>query len=320
MIILLSCRRLPCGGSRRNWIGALGGICRHLARGGSCPWTLLRGKPSRRSAAARNRRFNSNNGQWRKCSAAELLFRWLVEPEKWENIPFLAAQDEQLRQDVLGLPLVDADGRRLRYASPVEVENNAELGRRWAELQRREEAEGKDFRLTGVEKSIKNLVDAYGKYRQLTFNLKSPKVASQRFYGRVRSAGDALGKLAGDLLAAQRISRDKDIRQATVEAGNALQKLIAQIHGDEFALEKVEPLVAAFCRAGDQLAARLTDTDDKPPAALAADLRRQAAEMHSGALRQWRRLAAGSRARRRQHWKRTARPATTPRPGSASRR
>jgi ABC-type transport system involved in cytochrome c biogenesis permease subunit len=38
--------------------------------------------------------------------------------------------------------------------------------------------------------------------------------------------------------------------------------------------------VAAFCRAADQLAALLTDSSDKPTAALAADLRRQAAEMH----------------------------------------
>ena len=157
---------------------------------------------------------NGGNALPRSCCSVGWSSR-----KSGKTIPFLVAQDEQLRQEVLGLPLVDADGRRLRYASPVEVENNAELGRRWAELQRRQEAEGKDFRLTGVEKSIKNLVDAYGKYRQLTFNLKSPKVASQRFYGRVRAAGSVLGKLAGDLQAAKRISRDKDIRQAMVQAG-----------------------------------------------------------------------------------------------------
>ena len=73
------------------------------------------------------------SAQPQKFTAAELLFSWLAEPEKWENVPFLAAQDQQLREEVLGLPLYDEQGRRLRYATPAEVENNAELGRRWAE-------------------------------------------------------------------------------------------------------------------------------------------------------------------------------------------
>ena len=48
-----------------------------------------------------------DGGRWREFSAAELLFSWLVEPEKWETVPFLAAEDEELRRDVLGLPLTD---------------------------------------------------------------------------------------------------------------------------------------------------------------------------------------------------------------------
>ena len=34
----------------------------------------------------------------------------------------------------------DENGRRLLYATPAEVENNAELGRRWAEIEQRAEA------------------------------------------------------------------------------------------------------------------------------------------------------------------------------------
>ena len=52
------------------------------------------------------------------------------------------------------------------------------------------------------------------------------------------------------------------------------------MHGHEFSREKVEPLVEAFCRTAEELAARLTNSADKPLSALAADLRRQAAEMH----------------------------------------
>ena len=50
----------------------------------------------------------AGNGPPRKFTAAELLFSWLAEPEQWENVPFLPAEDVELRQDVLGLPLEDS--------------------------------------------------------------------------------------------------------------------------------------------------------------------------------------------------------------------
>ena len=213
-------------------------------------------------------------------SSAELLFAWLAEPGKWENTSFLTAQDAELRADVLGLPLRDAVGRRLRYVSPVEVENSVTLGQRWAELQKRSEAEGKGFRLSGVDKKLKNLVDAYGKFRTLTYNPNSPQDTPRRFYARMSSAAMAWRRLAGDLQAANRISRDEAIRQAMVEAGDALQKMMSGAHGGEFSREKTEAPVAAFHRAGERLAARLMDSDDRPLAALAADLAEQTAELH----------------------------------------
>jgi hypothetical protein len=57
-------------------------------------------------------------GQPRKFTAAELLLSWLAEPKKWEHVPFLAAEHKQLREEVLRLPGLDAEGRRLRYISP----------------------------------------------------------------------------------------------------------------------------------------------------------------------------------------------------------
>ena len=82
----------------------------------------------------------------------------------------------------------------------------------------------------------------------------------------------------------------------------------------EFSRDKVEPSVAAFCRTAEQLAARLTGSSDKPLAALAADLRRQTAEMHLAlydngeTLRLVPALSPG-------RWKKIASRATTPRRG-----
>ena len=49
----------------------------------------------------------------RKFCASELLFSWIVEPEKWESAPFLPAADSALCADVLGVPLRDARAARL---------------------------------------------------------------------------------------------------------------------------------------------------------------------------------------------------------------
>ena len=216
----------------------------------------------------------------RRFTAAELLLSWLVEPEKWENVPFLAAADEALRRDVLALPLRDEQGRRLCYASPVEVENSAELGRRWSDLQKRAEAAGSAFRPAGVEKQIKNLVEAYEKFRLLSFNPLAQKVTPRRFYTRLHAAASAWRKLAGHLEGAKRISGNETIQRLKVSSGRSLLSLLTEIKGHEFARERIEPLVEAFCRSADELAARLTNPADKPLSALAADLRRQTAEMH----------------------------------------
>jgi ABC-type transport system involved in cytochrome c biogenesis permease subunit len=215
----------------------------------------------------------------RKFAAAELLFCWLVEPEKWESVPFLAAADESLRRDVLGLPLRDEAGRRLCYASPVEVENSSELGRRWNELQKQAGA-GSGSRPTGIDKKIKALVEAYEKFRLLSFDPLTPKDTPQRFHARLYLAAAAWRKLAGDLQAAKRISGDEKIRQLMVDSGQSLQQLITAMHGHQFTREKIEPPVEAFSRAADELATRLMNSSDKPLSALATDLRRQTAEMH----------------------------------------
>ena len=152
-------------------------------------------------------------------TAAELLLSWLVEPEKWENVPFLAAGDEALRRDVLGLPLRDENRRRLSYASPKEVENSAELRRRWSELQKQAEAAGQGFRPAGVDKKLKALVEAYEKFRLLSFNPLAPEDTPRRFYARLHSANAAWRKLAGDLEGAKRISGDEKIRQLMMTTG-----------------------------------------------------------------------------------------------------
>ncbi|MGD0384112.1 MAG: hypothetical protein ABSA77_11360, partial [Thermoguttaceae bacterium] len=217
----------------------------------------------------------------RKFAPEELLFTWLVEPEKWKQVPFLAAENKQLRQEVLKVPLFDKQGRRLRYASLKQVENCPELGRRWAELQVRSETEGGKFNPLGIDKHVKELIESYGRYRDLTYDPKAPQDMPRRFFARLRGAAGAWKKLAAELRQSGMTSPNGEDGQGAKIINESLQQLIALVHGDEFTLAAVEPTAAAFQRAAEQLGDEFIKGDDKVLASLAADLIHQAEEMHA---------------------------------------
>ncbi len=216
------------------------------------------------------------DGRPRTFSAAELLFSWLVEPRKWQQVPFLAAGDRQLRE-ALEMPLFDRQGRRLRYASISEVENSRPLGRLWREIQERSAHQGSQFRLTGVEKKAKELVDAYEAYRQLTFDPTSPDASRRRFMQRVRKTVDTWRKLAGRLQESEQLHKDDETRRLMVQAGGQLQQLLSEMHRG-FALDKTDTALAGFRRLAESLADRLAGRKDVALAGMAAELREQTIE------------------------------------------
>ncbi len=112
------------------------------------------------------------DGLPRQWPAAELLFSWLAESEKWEDVPFLQASHQDLRERLLKVPLVDAAGQRLKYVSPRDVENSTEFEAYLRDLsQRRREVEsrGQRFRMSGLDLHAARLWDAYATFRLLTY-------------------------------------------------------------------------------------------------------------------------------------------------------
>jgi len=212
-------------------------------------------------------------------SASELLFRWLVEPERWEDVAFLAAPENPQLRESFGLPPCDVNGRRLQYASPRDVQHSDSLRLRLQEMEERAEAEGRSFRPTAAERKLQSLLLAYQKYRLLAFNPQTTRELPQRFIKRWRLARSAWGRLALDSHAARRLTQDEAIRREIVQAGEALQQIIRCMHQDDYALKAIEPAAVEFRRAGRRLAEQLAD-DDPPTAALAAALHRQGDEMH----------------------------------------
>ena len=107
----------------------------------------------------------------RKFTAAELLFSWTVEPERWEYVPFLIAEHESLRKRVLGLPVLSAEGKHLKYASPHDVGNSKDFWRAVQALSNKHrEARGEKLKLTSRETAINQLYGAYLAYRRIAFD------------------------------------------------------------------------------------------------------------------------------------------------------
>ncbi|RMG03992.1 MAG: hypothetical protein D6741_01670 [Planctomycetota bacterium] len=130
-------------------------------------------------------------GKPRKFTPAELVFSWIVEPERWEHVAFLPAAHEQLRQDLLGLAVNDTAGKRINFVSPAEVAR-ASAYQAWMEdlMRRREavESSGRTFRLVGVDRKAQELWTAYQTFRLLSYSAVRQPGESRPFFATLRNA------------------------------------------------------------------------------------------------------------------------------------
>lgn len=134
-------------------------------------------------------------GGSRKFPAAELLFSWLVEPERWELVPLLLAEHEGLRKDVLGLPTHSESGIRLKYVSPRAVAESKGFWEALDQLQnKRRQGIGRNVELTATERKLAQLSEAFSTYRALTFDpFRDPP---QPFLARLGDAATAWNSAA----------------------------------------------------------------------------------------------------------------------------
>jgi hypothetical protein len=138
-------------------------------------------------------------GRPRKFAASELVFSWMVEPEAWERVPLLAASHEDLRRDLLGLPLTDARGNRLRFASPHDVASAVRLRERLENLeeaQRKAAGEGRELEPVGLDKRASDLWDAYSLFRAVSFHPLAPSSEKTRFVQQMNEATRTWNEIA----------------------------------------------------------------------------------------------------------------------------
>ena len=251
----------------------------------------------------------------RKFSTSELLLSWLVEPDAWERVPFLIAEHHTLREEILGVPLLDAGGRRLRYVSPYQCENSDGFWK-WREeihkKMRQAEAEGREFEFKGVDKKAAELSEAYNRWRQITFTPASLAHTNTRFFHKLTQVMETWKSFKESLDQ----FRDPDAKaspgKAIEQVETSLGGLLKVAHAGKLPFEKVEPLAAGLRFSAGELALWFRRQNEKcvatPPeleperhkellawmnalASRANDLARQTADLHlamfdnGGALR-----------------------------------
>jgi ABC-type transport system involved in cytochrome c biogenesis permease subunit len=243
--------------------------------------------------------------QPRKFQAAEMLFSWLVEPQRWENVPFLIAEHEELRRDILRLPIKNAKGDRLKYVSPRQVAESTgfrEHRMKIAELFDEASQRGERVQLHGVDKKFKELFDAYTTYRVLTFNPQEPATFPTRFMGKLTQTVETWGKFVPQLNPWLQFGLDDETIELSTAAEKSIEKLRQFARDREFTLVQAEPVVIDFRESCSELAQifarhRRNMSRDGPPrldesrlnelrrrmhtlASLTGDLSNQAQEMH----------------------------------------
>jgi len=207
-------------------------------------------------------------GQPRKFSAAELLFSWLVEPERWQRVPFLLAGYEPLRTELLDLPVTDELGGRLKHASPRQVENARRFRLRLGEIadeQRGADSDGERFRPSKLDRKAGELANAYDRFGSMTFNPDAPVAMQGRLADKLAAAIHVFSQLQGNLQQWQRFRGGKDpddLIDRTEKAAEGLRDLLMQ--GGELSGAELEPLLAEMSRSSKALAGSFARLSRQP--------------------------------------------------------
>ena len=217
-----------------------------------------------------------------------MVFSWLVEPEKWERVPFLAAANEDLRRE-LDLPIMDSQGNHLKYASPWDVAHSDALRKRLEDFsmaQQHATKEEKTLEPTGVDKKAQDLWEAYWAFRTVSFHPETARGGRQRLREQISEfakvwaeAGPGLERWRKTVRGSQddkRSQGDKGSKDDPVDAIFAAVQELAKVADPgtpewSVSLAELEPIVARLQHAAEQLALEIDQTGSRMAAVAVAD-------------------------------------------------
>jgi len=211
-------------------------------------------------------------GNPRRFTAAELLLSWIVEPQRWERVPFLLAEHEELRSDLLDLPVVSEQGRRLKFVSPRQLESASKFRIRLEEISAKQaeaRAEGKSPELSTLDKKATRLYNVYTTYRLLTFNPRDPAADRSRFFSKMAEVIHGWKKLEPDLKRflpgqpGEGTAGEQGSGGLVAVAGDAIGKLMETLGQGEVVVEDAEPLVVTLCQSTERIAEQFAEHRDR---------------------------------------------------------
>ena len=143
-------------------------------------------------------------GEQRKMQAVEVLLSWLAESEKWEDVPFLLCEHNDLHA-ALGIESQTAGGLHRKFISPRMVAESEELIEYLEDHRDRRQAAQSargEFEPTDTDKLVLELLNRYRIWRKLTLDPRLelaygellPPGGRDEFLSQLMAAVDTLGE------------------------------------------------------------------------------------------------------------------------------
>ena len=201
------------------------------------------------------------DGKPRRFTAPELLLSWLVEPQRWESVPFLQAGHEGLRRDVLGLPIAAKAGR-LKYVSPWQVMRSEGFRKQMlamAESQALADKRMQPAKFTAVEEKTKSLFDAISMFRLVAYDPRADFSAGSRFDDRLTSLARTWQDLGPGVREMAEIGLGDRLREAVDATGKSIVKLVDLAQKQELTPKRAEPILVVLERSSAVLAQQLAE-------------------------------------------------------------
>lgn len=192
----------------------------------------------------------------RKFAPDELVFSWLVEPEAWEEVPFLIAEHDELRR-WLDVPVTNSKGEHLRYVAPNQIKKADKFFERLRTLdeqQRMARAEGRTFELSGADKKAEELVRAFNRWQTLTLGPDLDPLGRRSFDGRWSKVADAWVQLAPNIQVFRQLGNEAGLGQSIDQCMRSLQTLLDLSEQRAVGLKEAETATVALVEAAETLA------------------------------------------------------------------
>ena len=220
--------------------------------------------------------------QQKTFRATPLLLSWLLERDKWDDVPFLRCAHEELRT-LLGLPIKNATGEFILFVSPRQIRESDGYHQHRQELAEKQSAargENEEFKFTGVDEKFNELFQAVSMWEQLDLHGMIDPESARAFVGELELAHSTWTRVepkfqfgvnagAGEANPLAQI-------QAQVEAARqALVKCVDLLDARDIRFTSLEPAAAEFARATADLAGVFAGLDERA--------RQEAAAKNAGA-------------------------------------